>query len=297
MSTTTTPKSSVLFDLAVKPEFGEPLIPVSATGRTAKPTATEQALETLHSGVAELMSSAGWQAALEMKAQFHHYSFFNTSLILAQCPDATLVAGYKRWQKMGRYVKKGEKGIAILAPLIKKDPDDPDECVVYGFKTVHVYDIQQTEGDPLPEADTPTLLEGDGEEIENALLALETFAKGEGIEVRYDFDHVSALGVYRLALKQIALRPDLSPLQRLKTLVHELAHALLHDLITDRECAELEAESCAYLTLHSLGMDTSAYSFAYLAHWAGSLEALVAAGERAGKAAKQLLDVLQPAEL
>ena len=203
-----TPKSPVLFDLAIKPEFGEPLVPVSASRRTVKPTATAKALETLHSGVAELMSSAGWQAALEMKVQFHHYSFFNTSLILAQCPDATLVAGYKRWQKMGRYVKKGEKGIAILAPLIKKDPDDPDECIVYGFKTVHVYDVQQTEGDPLPQADTPMLLEGDGEEIEDALLALETFAKGKGIEVRYDFSHVSALGVYRPMLKQIALRPD-----------------------------------------------------------------------------------------
>ena len=262
MSTPPTPKSSVLFDLAVKPEFGEPLVPVSASKSAAKPTATVKALETLHTGVAALMSSAGWQAALEMKAQFHHYSFFNTSLILNQRPNATLVAGYKRWQTLGRYVKKGEKGIAILAPLIKKDPDDPNERIVYGFKTVYVYDVEQTEGDPLPQANEPTPLEGDGEEIECALRALETFAKGEGIEVRHDFSHVSALGVYRPILQQIALHPDLSPLQRLKTLIHELAHALLHDLDTDRECAELEAESCAYLVLHLLGLDTSAYSFA-----------------------------------
>lgn len=255
-----------------------------------KPTAKTRALELLHQGVADLMSSEGWRQALEMKSKFHQYSFFNVSLILAQRPGATLVAGFRRWPSLGRYVRRGEMGIAILAPLLKKNPDNPAELVLIGFKAAFVFDVSQTDGAELPLLEAPKLLEDDTAAIRRAISDLEAFAQGERLTVSYDLGHPRALGAYRPISRTIAIKPDLPPLQRVKTLVHELAHALLHDVTDERHSAELEAESAAFLVCHELGLDTSSYSFAYLAGWTESVEQLVAAGERASKAANRILD-------
>lgn len=281
---------------------------------TQKPTATDKALSILHSGVANLLSQDGWKKALAFKTKFYHYSFFNTALIYTQKPEATYVAGYSKWQSLGRQVTKGEKGICILAPIIRKlkakelqerreqgtnIPANPDEPVLVGFRAVHVFDVTQTKGEPIPQIERPKLLEGKEEDtdlISLSLCKLLSFSAQNQLNVSFDLQDTSALGTYEPLAKRISLQADLPPLQKLKTLVHKLAHALLHDLSSQRDIAELEAESCAYLVCDSLGLDTSSYSFAYLAHWTPDLDSLMTAGERASKAAERITAALEPAD-
>lgn len=174
-----------------------------------KSSATQRALTLLQQGVTELMSAAGWRAALAMKARFHSYSFQNTCLIFSQRPDATLVAGYKRWFALKRFVKKGEKGIAILAPLLRKDPDDPEQRILVGFKVAYVFDVSQTDGEPIPEMPRPVLLDADSALIQGTLQRVMAVAQQEGFSVKHDLSDGSALGCYRPSTRQIALRADL----------------------------------------------------------------------------------------
>ena len=258
----------------------------------------DAALELLQRGVADLMTSSGWRRALEFRRRFHTYSFFNMALILSQRPDAQLVAGYRAWQRVGRQVRKGEKGLGILAPMLKRDPDadDPSERVLTGFRLVKVFDVAQTEGEPVPMPDAPRLLEDTPEDLERLAGLEERLVKhctALGVALRFDLAPESrALGFYRPGKPEIVIRSDLGPVQRFKTLVHEAAHWQLHTGLTDRETAELEAESAAFLVAHTLGVGTSIYSFAYLAGWAPSLDALMQAGDRAAKAADAILDIL-----
>ena len=252
-------------------------------------TAQQQARDLLHNGVMQIMTSEGWQQALRFRSQFHTYSFFNTLLILSQFPTASLICGYRKWQELNRQVVKGQKDISILAPLLRKDKDDPERRVLYGFRQVKVFDISQTDGEPAPTAPRPTLLEGNNQLIARTIEALERFCDGRGINVNRDLSHPRALGSFNLLDHSISLKPDMPALQELKTLVHELGHALLHDQAVDRIKAELEAETTAFLTLHQLGLDTSSYSFSYLANWTDSRENLIAAGGNASKAATTLL--------
>ena len=268
----------------------------SSSARSA--SGKERALELLRSGVADLLSSAGWREALAFRRRFHSYSFFNTALIQSQRPDATLVAGFRAWQKHGRQVRKGEKGIAILAPMLKRDEDatDPSEKRVIGFRIVHVFDVSQTDGDPIPTPEPPLLLEDDPEDVERITGLHELLVEhcgASGVTVRFDLEpDSSALGYYRPNGPEIAVRSDLGPVQAFKTLTHEIAHWQLHTGQSDRHIAELEAESTAFLVADALGIDTSTYSFAYLAGWAPSLEALMQAGEAASKAADTILALL-----
>mgnify|MGYP001039541126 FL=1 len=262
---------------------------------TAKQDSKQAALDILHKGVTDLMTSDGWKRALKFRQRFHNYSYMNTLLILAQRPDATLVAGYRTWQASNRFVRKGEKGIAILAPLLVRDPDDADQLNLVGFKTVYVFDLAQTDGEPIPQRDGPRLLM-DTPDVQAKLAGLHfrlaMFCASQGVRVSWDFQHEHALGVYRPATKHIAIRPGLSHTQAFKTLCHEAAHMLLHTGSEDRPSAELEAETTAFLVANALGIDTSTYSFAYLASWTDSLEDLIQAGDRASKAADQILEQL-----
>lgn len=260
-----------------------------------KPDAKQAALDTLHKGVTDLMTSDGWKRALQFRQRFHNYSYMNTLLILAQRPNATLVAGYRTWKTSNRFVRKGEKGIAILAPLLVRDPDDRDQLNLVGFKTVHVFDLAQTDGEPIPQRDSPRLLVDTPED--QAKLAglhyrLAMFCASKGVRVNWDFQHEHALGVYRPTDKHIAIRPGLSHTQTFKTLCHEAAHMLLHTGSEPRNSAELEAETTAFLVANAIGIDTSTYSFAYLATWTNSLGNLIQAGDRASKAADQILEQL-----
>jgi antirestriction protein ArdC len=271
----------------------------SSTATTSAPTtATHKAAQLLAENVRALLNSESYQTALRFKSRFYRYSFNNCLLISLQCPTATQVAGYRTWQQLGRQVKKGEKAIAILAPILKKVEVDGQEVEkLIGFRTAHVFDISQTEGEELPEVPRPQLLSGRSEAITRTLKSLEAFATHEGYSVERRVFSGSALGRFSPAGQRITLRDGLEPMQELKTLIHELAHALLHrDLdprSEKRHLCELEAESCAFIVCHSLGLDTSRYSFPYLAHWADDPAELLPAAERACKAAERLLEALR----
>lgn len=262
----------------------------------SKNDSKQAALDILHQGVTDLMTSDGWKRALEFRQRFYTYSYMNTLLILAQRPDAQLVAGYRTWQASNRYVRKGEKGIGILAPLLVKDPDDADKLNLIGFKTVYVFDVSQTDGEPLPQREAPQLLQDAPDaqiKLSSLHFRLSMFCASHGVSVSWDFKHPHALGVYNPTERHIAIRLGLSHTQAFKTLCHETAHMLLHTGNEARPSAELEAETAAFLVCHALGIDTSSYSFVYLASWSDSLEDLIQAGDRASKAANQILDHLQ----
>ena len=253
------------------------------------------ALERLHAGVTELLDSEVWQAALKFKTKFHSYSFNNVLLIYLQRPDATLVAGYRRWQELGRQVRKGETSLAILAPIICKVADegsDEKERRVVGFRSARVFDISQTDGEPLPELPSPTVLEADTEAIRRVLERAEAFAASKSLPVCYRELREGVFGSFSVSRRTITVRADLPPLQTLKTLIHELAHALLHaepKAGEQRHLCELEAESCAFLVLLELSLDTSHYTFPYLASWAEHPDELLAAGEKAARAAEAIV--------
>lgn len=227
-------------------------------------------------------------------ARFHRYSFNNVMLICAQRPGATHVAGYKTWQKLGRQVRKGERGIAILAPVTfrRRDPETGEETGETGltFRTAWVFDVSQTEGDPLPEV--RWLAEGqDGAALADALRA---YAASLGIAVR-DADTGGAGGVSKGGA--IDLSADLTPLGRAAVLAHELAHELLHRdpavrATTTRAQREHQAEAVAYVVLAHFGHDLPS-SGVYLALWDADAATLQANLEAVQRAAGQIIGALE----
>lgn len=229
----------------------------------------QEALDKLAEGIKALLESGDWENYLKTQAKFHNYSASNCFLILAQSPEASQVAGYNTWKKLKRQVRKGEKAIKILAPLRRKVEDEEGETkyVVSGFRAVSVFDLSQTEGEELP--DVCQKLEGDDAGLLKSLIKL---AQTKEIEVtfnpcagggfcRYDDDDKPIL---------ININPANSTLHQSKTMSHELGHALLHKYSEYQEHRgdhELEAESVAFVVLSYLNLDTSGYSFGYVAHW------------------------------
>lgn len=249
-----------------------------------------KALEILKNGVMENLTSEKWIEALNFHKQFHNYSFNNRLLIALQRPEATHVAGYNKWQDMKRQVRKGEKGIAILAPIIVKKENDEGETyqALVGFKTVYVFDVSQTEGDEIPTLPAPKLLEGYDDQAGELLKRLEGFVAEQGWNYRQVENMNGANGSWNPLTKTVTLLSTLPTLSKAKTLAHEIAHAVAgHGELSDRnsyEFGELEAESTAYLVLNHFDLDTSSYSFNYIAGWAGDKERVndvVKAGQNA----------------
>ena len=194
-----------------------PALPKSNRTQRDKPN---PALERLHAGVTELLNSQTWRDALKFKAKFHSYSFNNALLIYLQCPDATLMAGYRRWQQLGRQVRKGELSIAILAPIVCKvaeEESDEEERRVVGFRSARVFDVSQTDGDPLPELPSPTVFEDDSEAIREVLERAEAFAASKGLPVCYQELRTGVFGLFSVTKRTITVRADLPTLQTLKT--------------------------------------------------------------------------------
>jgi antirestriction protein ArdC len=272
--------------------------------KSSKPDRLKEAHKRLTAAVESIASGEDWQRMLRTAAKFHRYSFQNQLLISFQNSDATLVAGFNKWKSLGRCVKKGEKGIAIFAPCsyrTKIEDDNGEEKSfqqLRGFRIVHVFDILQTQGDPIEDLDAirPKLLDGDAPEgIWEVLVAQ---AKTAGFEVVRDQKR-SENGYCDFVGKKIAVRPDVAPAQAVKTLVHELGHALLHgdEVGRSREVQEVEVESVAYMVCDALGLDTSDYSFAYVARWSDGLTELVKdTAERVIGCAKQVLEQLEANE-
>lgn len=260
-------------------------------------------LESLEEGLKTMMESSKFKEFLDTMSKFHNYSFNNTLLIAMQRPDASLVAGYNAWQKnFGRQVNKGEKGIKILAPapykkLLERDKIDPDtkkpvvsadgrtqkevvEVTIPAFKPVTVFDVAQTSGKEIPTLGV--------EELDGSVSGYTDFKKAlenvSPVPITEKEIGSGAKGYFSPSEQIIALQKGMSEIQSIKTMIHEIAHAFLHDkdgpkiegLESDehkgRSNKEVEAESVAYTVCKHFGIDTSEYSFGYVAGWSSGKE-------------------------
>lgn len=224
-----------------------------------------------------------------------HYSFNNVILIDRQDPEATRVAGFHAWRKLGRGVRKGERAIWILAAMTRKVTDQDERADaetgtrrLIGFRPVPVFDIRQTDGEPLPEV--CSTLHGDAPGIYSQLVAV---AHTIAFTVEEDYLPGTVNGDCNFADKRIRVEVRNDERQQVKALAHELGHALLHEGNADRALGELEAESVAYVVCAALGVDTSDYSFGYVASWTGggdeAITAIKAPGSRIQSAADRIL--------
>lgn len=260
----------------------------------------DKMLNLIREKVGSIITSDQWKEALAFRNRLPRYSFFNIVLIFAQNPEATIVAGYQKWRKdLNRQVNKGETGIKILAPIIRKETNKSgeEEHKLVGFRTATVFDVSQTSGEPIPAPPTPELLD-DTHPLTNELFTRAiTHAESLGLNFGYEQLPKNVNGYYRPSTNSIRLAKHLPPLQQLKTLIHELAHAAFEhgtDPNESRNTRELEAETTAYMVLSHFNLDTSAYSFPYLAHYSGDdLTALMEAGEKAHRLAKSITAALE----
>ncbi len=242
---------------------------------TDKADKAAQLHDRLLTQVQALLDGQDWKQFLAVAARFHRYSPNNVFLILAQAPNATRVAGYRRWQSLGRQVRKGERGIAILAPCVKRarPVDDDEEAerpelvrILRGFRVAHVWDITQTDGEPLPDV-RPTLLTGEAPVGLWDALAQELSDAGYALERG---DCQGANGRTSYLTRTVTVRDDVDDAQAVRTLIHELAHVWLHDPqdgAHHRGRAEVEAESVAYIVSEVAGLQPEAYSLPYVAVW------------------------------
>lgn len=276
-------------------------------------------LESLKAGVADLFTSERYADYLKTMAKFHNYSFNNTILIAMQRPDATLVTGYKNWQSMGRQVKKGEKGITIIAPAPVKSKKqrkvldqehrpvfdeqgnpvlEEIEVKIPRFKAITVFDIAQTTGEPI-ELLAPKELQ---EAVNDYDLFMRAIKEISTAPIRFDEISGGAKGYYHNVDKEIVIQQGMSESQTIKTAIHESSHARLHDKDLmesrgeekDRLTKEVEAESVAYCVCSALGLDTSEYSFPYIAGWSSgkNMKELKASMDVIRQTAGEMIDEL-----
>ena len=286
---------------AEKPTEPRPVIPIVLTSE--KPAEKlKEITDRLEQGITELFDSERYKEYLRVMSKFHNYSFNNTLLIAMQKPDASLVAGFSAWKNnFERNVMKGQKGIKIIAPspykikqeMQKIDPHtqkpvigkdgkpvtEEKEVTIPAYKVVSVFDVSQTEGKELPDIAVDELT-GDVDRYKDFFAALE---KTSPVPIAFENIEGGSHGYYHLEDKRIAINEGMSELQTLKTAIHEIAHAKLHDIDlnapkdeqqphVDRRTREVEAESVAYTVCQHYGLDTSDYSFGYVAGWSSGRE-------------------------
>ena len=230
---------------------------------------------------------------LDTMSRFPSYSWNNCLLIAIQDPDATYVAGFRHWLKLGRHVRKGEKGIGIVAPLVYRKRDDNerdngDDRVLHGFKVVHVFDVSQTEGEDLPEL---AQIHGDPGEL---LGSLERLIRAAGIELKEEVFLDGAEGVSRKG--EIAIAEGLPPAERFAILVHELGHEWMHTeqyrKNLSKTALETEAEAVSYVVCRSFGFDCSTRSSDYIQMYRGDAATLIQSLERIQKTATRIIEAL-----
>ena len=285
---------------AEQPQEPRPVIPIVLTSE--KPAEKlKEITDRLEQGITELFESERYREYLRVMSKFHNYSINNTLLIAMQKPDASLVAGFSAWKNnFGRNVMKGQKGIKIIAPspfkirqevekidphtqkpIIGKDGKpvtEEKEIKIPAYKVVSVFDVSQTEGKELPDIAVDELT-GDVDRYKDFFAALE---KTSPVPIAFENIEGGSHGYYHLEDKRIAINEGMSELQTLKTAIHEIAHAKLHDIDlnapkdeqprVDRRTREVEAESVAYTVCQHYGLDTSDYSFGYVAGWSSGRE-------------------------
>lgn len=264
----------------------------SADAAAKREEELQQTLQRLEEGVEEIFTSGKYMEYLTVMSRFHSYSSNNCMLIAWQRPDATLVAGYRAWQdKFGRHAKKGERGIRILSPIVVKGklPEDGQDGIgdpnaektkakrLVGFRLATVFDVSQTEGRDLPSMGVDEL-QGDVGEFETVMDAIGKISK---YPISFEEVDGGAKGFFsRADPKRIVIQEGMPQAQTLKTAVHELAHSVMHDFepedksrpLPDRNTREVQAESVAFVVSNWLGLDTSDYSFGYIASWSSGKE-------------------------
>lgn len=247
----------------------------------------QEITEQLEQGVQEVFKSDKYKALLDTMAKFPRYSVNNNILIMMQKPDASLCQGYNAWKRMGRNVRRGEKGIRIIAPspytvtqeynktdengkvILDKDGEpvkETKQVQFTGFRVTTTFDISQTEGKELPSLGVSEL-KGSVENFQDFMKAIK-----EACPVPIGFEDIKsgAKGYYHTQDKRIAIQSGMSELQTLKTVLHEMSHQILHsdaDNKQSKSSKEVEAESVAYTVCKRYGLDTSDYSFSYVAGW------------------------------
>src|SRR6266852_5124992 len=241
---------------------------------------------------------------LTAMSQFHNYSFQNILLIASQRPTATRVAGIRSWNELGRRVRRGEKGIMIFAPMIgyKRSAGEGDqgqsdaktdkpEPRLVGFRAVYVFDVGQTEGAELPELSSTVT-----GEVGDKLDRLAEFTTGQGIKLEYSDRIAPARGMSYGGL--IRILPDLEPSETLATLVHELAHEMLHRAerrtLTTKAVRETEAEAVAFVVCHALGLETGTGSSDYIQLYHGDANLLKESLEVVQRTSTVILGAISP---
>jgi hypothetical protein len=261
---------------------------------------TEQALDQLIQAL-EAGKSEALKAYLATMSHFHKYSWGNLLLIAFQSPSATHVAGFNTWKSLGRFVKKGEKGIMILAPIVVKRSPEKDTTVeepngtekaLVGFRPVYVWDESQTDGEPFAEISIVTGDPGDYTE------RLKAYVAELGIALEFSSDIAPAKGVSHGG--KITLLPDLPPAETFSTLVHEVAHEKLHRTErraeTTRTIRETEAEAVAFVVCHAVGLDGADASSSYIQLWNGEKQTLTESLHFVQQTASQILTAISPGE-
>ncbi len=300
----------------------------SDNGSERREELLSEAMERLAEGVDTLRTGDGWRAWLDMANNMPSYSANNQLLLMIQKPDATMVAGFRQWRALGRNVIKGETALRVLAPMVARakvdhadnkaaaaeatgatppEPEDKDakgdrrKVGIRGYKAVPVFDVSQTEGEPLPEPPRAVLLEGQAPEGLWDALAAQVAAAGFTLQRVASADDIyGANGLTEFDARRVSVRSDVSDAQAVKTLAHELAHVRLHDPTAEggvficRGEGEVEAESVAYLVSAQSGLRTDDYSFAYVARWAETAkpDVLSSTAERIRATARSILDTI-----
>ena len=297
--------------------------PVSQAERAAAAEARQATLDKLHTQLSEgtlaLNDPQAWQAWLKFSSQFHRYSFGNSLLIMLQDPQATHVAGYQAFKAMGRQVRRGETGIKVLAPITRREPrldaagqpvrDDRGRVLhrtqVVATKPVTVFDVRQTDGPPLPDPKIGEAVLLTGQAPAGLWDRLQDLLEERGFHVHRGADLGGANGYTDFGQRLVMVRDDVDDAQAVKTLAHETGHVLLHQDEGGRDCrgvVEVEAESVAYMVTSAHGLDSSQYTFNYVASWALNAvteardlaDILRSTGQRVIGAADLILQATQP---
>lgn len=257
--------------------------------------------EQLEQGVKAVFTSEKYKEYLRFTCKFHNYSVNNIILIMMQKPEATLVAGYKAWQsKFKRQVRKGEKGITIIAPcshkVVKEVDGEEVEKVWTSFRATTVFDISQTEG-----GDIPAYISELAGCVDNYDDLLKKLVKISPVPVYFGDIDTGAKGFYKIDDKTIHIKTGMSEQQTIKTAVHEISHAILHDKDAgtekdaDKNTREVQAESIAYTVCSLLGLDTADYSFGYIAGWSNGrdVKELTASMETIRRTANEIIEKIK----
>ena len=250
--------------------------------------ATEQLIAALNAGQSEALT--GYLKAI---GRFHRYSLSNVLLIALQKPNASYVAGFRTWNQLGRFVKKGEKGIVILAPIVRRKPEieeDRNEVLasIAGFRASYLFDVSQTDGQELPQIG---IVQGDPRDYRERL---RSFADAQRISVEYSSEIAPARGTSSGG--RITLLPGQSPAEEFSTLAHELAHELLHRgdrrSNTSRRIRETEAEAAAFAVCNAIGLETGSAACDYIQLWNGDAQLLTESLGHVRQAVSQMLTAL-----